>query len=340
LALPDGEHMDALALITALSVMVTVVLLFLLFYWSSVSGGERRVRQRLNHVVNREQAPEQMLGSSALKRTELSGIPIIGDLLSGKEWADNVARDLERANLKLRVGEYLTLRLTVALLLFAVTIYIAGRGGIGLLAAMVAAVIGYLLPRWYVSRQVNSRTLKFNEQLVEALGLIANSLRSGFGLLQSMDLAAEQLDPPLATEFKRTINDINVGASFEDALMAFNERMQSNDLDIMITAILIQRTVGGNLSEVLDTVAHTMRERSRIKGEIRTLTAQQRMSGFIVGGLPVAIIGILTLLAAVTGQNYMEILFTTNSGRIALLAAATLEGVGIMLIRRIVKIEV
>jgi tight adherence protein B len=332
--------MDALALITALSVMVTVLLLFLLFYWSSMSGRERHVRQRLDYVVNREQAPGQMLGSSALKRTELSGIPIIGDLLSGKEWADNVARDLERADLKLRVGEYLTLRLTVALALFAVTIYIAGRGGIGLLAAMVAAVIGYLLPRWYVSRQVNSRSLKFNEQLVEALGLIANSLRSGFGLLQSMDLAAEQLDPPLATEFKRTINDINVGASFEDALMAFNERMQSNDLDIMITAILIQRTVGGNLSEVLDTVAHTMRERSRIKGEIRTLTAQQRMAGFIVGGLPVAIIGILTLLAAVTGENYMEILFTTNSGRIALLAAATLEGVGIMLIRRISKIEV
>lgn len=339
MALLDGEYMDALALITALSVMFTVLLLFLLFYWSSVSGRERRVRQRLDYVVNREQAPGQMLGS-ALKRTELSSIPIIGDLLSGKEWADNVARDLERANLKLRVGEYLTLRLTVALLLFAVTIYIAGRGGIGLLAAMVAAVIGYLLPRWHVSRQVSSRTSKFNEQLVEALGLIANSLRSGFGLLQSMDLAAEQLDPPLATEFKRTINDINVGASFEDALMAFNERMQSNDLDIVITAILIQRTVGGNLAEVLDTVAHTMRERTRIKGEIRTLTAQQRMSGFIVGGLPVAIMGILTLLATVTGQNYMEILFTTNSGRIALLAAVTLEGVGIMLIRRIVKIEV
>ena len=339
MALPDGEHMDALALITALSVMVTLLLLFLLFYWSSVSGRERRVRQRLDYVVNREQAPGQMLGS-ALKRTELSGIPIIGDLLSGKEWADNAARDLERANLKLRVGEYLTLRLTVALLLFAVIIYIAGRGGIGLLGGIAAAVIGYLLPRWYVSRKVSSRTLKFNEQLVEALGLIANSLRSGFGLLQSMDLAAEQLDPPLATEFKRTINDINVGASFEDALMAFNERMQSNDLDIMITAILIQRTVGGNLSEVLDTVAHTMRERSRIKGEIRTLTAQQRMAGFIVGGLPIAIIGILTLLAAVTGENYMEILFTTNSGRMALLAAATLEGVGIMLIRRISNIEV
>ena len=331
--------MDALALITALSVMVTVLLLLLLFYGTSVSGRERRVRQRLDHVVNRSGTPVQMLGS-ALKLTELSGIPIIGDLLSGKEWADNAAQDLERADLKLRVGEYLTLRLTVALLLFAVIIYLAGRGGIGLLAAIVAAVIGYLLPRGYVSRRINSRTLKFNEQLVEALGLIANSLRSGFGLLQSIDLAAEQLQHPLATEFKRTINDINVGASFEDALLALNDRIRSKDLDIVVTAVLIQRTVGGNLAEVLDTVAHTMRERSRLKGEIRTLTAQQRMSGFVVGGLPVAIMGVLFGMGTLTGQNYMEALFTTNPGRIALLVAVALEGMGMMVIQRIVKIEV
>jgi tight adherence protein B len=331
--------MDALALITALSVMVTVLLMFLLFYWSSVGGRQRRVRQRLTYVVNREQAPGQMLGS-ALKRTELSGIPIIGELLSGKEWADNVARDLERADMKLRVGEYLALRLMVALLLFALILIVAGRGGIGVPAAIAGAVVGYILPRWHTSRRISSRAMKFNDQLVEALDLVSNSLRSGFGLLQSMDLAAEQLDPPLAAEFKRTINDINVGASFEDALVAFNDRMRSNDLDIVITAIQIQRTVGGNLAEVLDTVARTMRERTRIKGEIRTLTAQQRLSGFIVGGLPVAIIGVLFLLGSVTGRNYTEVLFTTNTGRIALLSAAGMEGMGIMLIRRIVNIEV
>ncbi len=331
--------MDVLALVTAVSVMVTVLLTFLLFYWSSVSGRERRVRQRLTYVVNREQAPATMMGS-ALKRTELSGIPILGDLLSGREWADNVARNLERADLKLRVGEFLALRLMVALLLFSLVLIVAGRGGIGIPVGLAAAVVGNLLPSWHLSRRISSRTTKFNDQLVEALDLVSNSLRSGFGLLQSMDLAAEQLDPPLAAEFKRTINDINVGASFEDALVAFNDRMQSNDLDIVITAIQIQRTVGGNLAEVLDTVARTMRERTRIKGEIQTLTAQQRLSGFIVGGLPVAIIGVLFLLGNVTGRNYTEVLFTTNTGRIALLSAVALEGMGIMLIRRIVKIEV
>jgi len=331
--------MDALALITALSVMFTVLIMFLLFYWSSVGGRQHRVRRRLTSVVNRDQGPVQMTGS-ALKRTELSGFPILGDLLSGREWADNVARDLERADLKLRVGEFIALRLMVALLLFSLILLVLGRGGIGIPVAIAAAVVGYILPRWHVSRRITSRTTKFNEQLVEALDLVSNSLRSGFGLLQSMDLAAEQLDPPLADEFKRTINDINVGASFEDALIAFNDRMQSKDLDIVMTAILIQRTVGGNLAEILDTVAHTMRERTRIKGELRTLTAAGRMSGYIVGGLPIAIMVLLTLLAPLTGQNYMEPLFTTNWGRIMLLVASSSEALGILLISRIVKIEV
>jgi tight adherence protein B len=331
--------MDPLALIAALSVMVTVVLLFLLFYWGSVGGRQQHVRQRLDHVVNRTPMPGQML-ESALKRTEVSGIPIITGLLSGKEWADNATRDLDRAELKLRVGEYLTLRVTIAALLFALSTQFIGRSGLGLVIGIGVAIVGYFIPRLYVSRRIGARASKFNEQLVEALSLVSNSLKSGFGLLQSMDLAAEQLDPPLSTEFKRTINDINVGASFEDALIAFNERMSSNDLDIVLTAILIQRTVGGNLAEVLDTVAHTMRERSRIKGEIRTLTATQRMSGYVVGGLPVAIIVLLLALGTLTGQGYVDVLFTTNAGRIVLLAAGVMEGLGIMLIRRIVKIEV
>ena len=330
--------MDVLALIAALSVMITVVLLFLLFYWGSVGGRQQHVRQRLDYVVNRTPMPGQML-ESALKRTEVSGIPIIAGLI-GKEWADNAARDLDRAELKLRVGEYLTLRVITAVLLFALCTQFIGRSGLGLLIGILAAVVGYFIPRLYVSRRVNARTSKFNEQLVEALGMVANSLKSGFGLLQSMDLAAEQLDAPLATEFKRTINDINVGASFEDALIAFNDRMFSKDLDIALTAILIQRTVGGNLAEVLDTVAHTMRERSRIKGEIRTLIATQKMSGFVVGGLPVAIIVLLFGLGTFTGESYVDVLFTTNTGRIVLLVAAGMEGLGIMLIRRIVKIEV
>jgi tight adherence protein B len=181
---------------------------------------------------------------------------------------------------------------------------------------------------------------KFDEQLVEALSLVANALRSGFGFLQSMDLAAGQLKDPLAIEFKRTINDINVGASFEDALLALNQRVRSKDLDIAITAILIQRTVGGNLSEILETVAMTMRERARIRGELKTLTAQQKMSGYIVGGLPIVIIGALLLIGQLLGDTYMQTLFTEPAGRIALVAAGMLEGLGIMIIRKILAIDV
>lgn len=331
--------MQLIAAAAAVSVMVTIMLVFLLVYWTSTGGENQRVRQRLGNVVNRS-GPTPTLISSALRQTNMSGVPILGSFLSGRTWADKVARSLELADLRFRVGEYLAIRLVLALVAFAGVIAFVGRDSMSMLMGVGAALVGYHLPRFYVKRRAQKRLAKFNNQLVEALSLVANSLRSGFGLLQSMDLAAEQLEHPLATEFRRTITDVNVGASFEEALTAFNERISSKDLDIVITAILIQRTVGGNLAEVLDTVAHTMRERARIAGEIRTLTAQQRMSGFIVGGLPVVIIGILTLIGTLLGQSYVDTLFTTNAGRVALLAAGVLEGIGILLIKRILKIEV
>jgi tight adherence protein B len=331
--------MDPLALAAALSVMVTVVMVFAVFYMTSTAGGNKRVVNRLEHVVNRSPL-ERLTTASALKQTGGGLFPTLGSLLTGKEWATNVNIDMERANLKLRVGEYVALRVALALVLFAVVILVLGRGGLGLLAGIAAALVGYMLPKMYVRRRIKARLAEFDEQLVEALSLLSNALRSGFGFLQSMDLAAEQLKDPLAIEFKRTINDINIGASFEDALLALNQRVQSKDLDIVVTAILIQRTVGGNLAEILETVAHTMRERSRIKGELRTLTAQQKMSGFIVGGLPVVIIGILLLVGQLTGDTYMQTLFTENAGRVALVGAVLLEGLGIMIIRKILNIEV
>ena len=331
--------MDPLALAAALSVMVTIVMVFAVLYMTSIAGGNKRVVNRLEHVVNRSPV-EGLTTASALKQTGGGLFPTLGSLLTGKEWANNLNIDLERADLKLRVGEYVALRVAIALVLFAVVIFVAGRGGLGLIAGIAAALVGYMLPKMHVRRRIKARLTKFDEQLVEALSLVSNALRSGFGFLQSMDLAAEQLKDPLAIEFKRTINDINVGASFEDALLALNQRVQSKDLDIVITAILIQRTVGGNLAEILETVAHTMRERSRIKGELKTLTAQQKMSGYIVGGLPIFIIGILLLMGKMMGDPYMETMFTTTAGRVALMGAVLLEGIGIMIIRKILAIEV
>jgi tight adherence protein B len=177
---------------------------------------------------------------------------------------------------------------------------------------------------------------KLENQLEETLTLTSNSLKAGFGLLQSLDLAAQQLEPPIAAELKRTLHDINVGSSTEDALLALDDRAGSYDLDIVITAILIQRSVGGNLAEILQTVAHTMRERARIRGHIRAVTSQQRMTGYILGVLPIAIMGILFLIA----NDYMMPLFTTIAGQVLLVGAGIMEFLGILLIRKILAIEV
>ncbi len=295
-----------MALVAAVSVMITVVMLFAALLRRLHHGSKRQVVSRLEQVVNR--TPADPIAVSALKPAQAGAFSGLAGLLTGREWAKNVNWDLMRADLTLRAGEYLALRVGLALVLLVVAVFVIGVGGMGLLAGVVAALIGYMLPKMYVRRRIAARVVKFDDQLVEALGLVANALRSGFGFLQALDLAAQQMKDPLAIEFKRTINDINVGASFEDSLLALNQRVQSKDLDIAITAILIQRTVGGNLSEILETVAHTMRERSRIRGELKTLTAQQKMSGYVVGGLPIFIIGILLLLGQLTGETYMTTL--------------------------------
>ena len=166
--------------------------------------------------------------------------------------------------------------------------------------------------------------------------LVATSLKSGYALMQSFDFASQQLKPPLATELRRMLQDANLGQGAEGALQALAERVQSADLDLVMTAIKIQRTVGGNLAEVLDSVAYTMRERERLRGEVRTLTSQQRMTGIIIGALPI-FIGLLFLGI---NPDYMTPLFNETSGRIILLSAAGMEVMGVLTIKAILAFEV
>ena len=158
-------------------------------------------------------------------------------------------------------------------------ILLMGTKPVGVLAALVAGLIGYMLPKFYMARGRSKRVNKLSEQLPDTLTMLANSLKSGFGLMQSMDLVSRELEHPIATDIRRMLQDINVGAATDEALQAFARRSGSSDLDIVVTAMLIQQSTGGNLAEILETVGHTMRERIRIRGEIKTLTTQQVMTG-------------------------------------------------------------
>ena len=223
--------------------------------------------------------------------------------------SEAVALQLERAGIPLRVGEYYMIRWGLAALLFFAP-FIFGFSFFYVIIGGGAAVLGYMLPAQWVSMKRKGRTERINGQLVDLLGMVANSLKSGYGLMQSFEFAGRQLPDPLGLEVRRMLREATLGISAEQALNQLGQRIDSKDMDMVITAINIQRAVGGNLAEILETVAFTMRERERIRGEINTLTASQKMTGIVIGGLPIFMFFIFMMI----NPNYMSILFTTLAG--------------------------
>ncbi len=328
--------MDPLLVIIALTVMLAVFFVVIGLRATRRSPmAERLETFRSDRQAAGEQQEQQGEQGPVLKQRSYSGLPILSAFLGQFGGSEQVALNLERAGVPLRVGEYYLIRY-VAALVFMLVPFVFARGVFAFVLAAGMAVLGYSLPAIWLGSKKSSRAKKMGEQLVEMLGMAANSLKSGYGLMQSFEFAAKQLDPPLATELKRMLRDANLGMSGEDALQAMGERIGSVDLDMVLTAINIQRTVGGNLAEILESVAFTMRERERIRGEVVTLTSQQRMTGFIIGGLPVGMAALFLLI----NPEYMGLLFTTTAGRIMLVVAIGLEFLGAMTMKKILAIEI
>lgn len=325
--------MDPLLMIIALTVLLAV--------FSLVVGirGRRHspMEERLESFRSERQTvePQRQEGSVLMRRRSYSGLPLLGALIGQLRGSEQVALTLERAGVPLRVGEYYIIRYVAAVLFFMLP-FIFSRGVLAFVLGVGMAVLGYVLPAMWVSSKRSTLVKRLNAQMVEMLGMVANSLKSGYGLMQSFEFAANQIDPPLATELRRMLRDANLGMSGEDALQAMGERIDSPDMDMVLTAINIQRAVGGNLADVLEGVAFTMRERERIRGEITTLTSQQRMTGIIIGGLPVG----MGLLFMLINPDYMGLMFTTTAGQVMLVAAVVLEILGAMSMKKILAIEV
>jgi tight adherence protein B len=269
------------------------------------------------------------LGSTLRRRTNVSlgGISFVNANMAQK-WS----LDLERAGLTLNAKEYLIARLGVSLAIAVVCLILIPVPFV----ALAVSPVGFLLVGFWLKRRITSRTRKMESQLAELLQMLASALRAGFGLVQAMEQASDQLPAPISIELRRAMRDMAMGASVEAALGSLNQRVGSRDFDIVITAILIQRAVGGNLAEILDNVAHTMRERERIRGEIRTLTSQQRLTGYVIGGIPIALLGIFLVIS----PDFAMLLFTDPWGRMMLAAAGVMEVIGFFVISRIVNIEV
>lgn len=244
----------------------------------------------------------------------------------------NLRTQLARADLKITVGEFMAA--TVILVIAAGGLmYIVKRD---VIAAVGAALAGFFAPRFYLKFRYNRRLKAFNDMLGDTINLMVNGIRAGYSILQAMEAVSREMGPPISTEFARVVQEVQLGISLEDAMDNMLRRVPSDDLDMLITAINVQREVGGNLAEVLDTISFTIRERVRIKGEIKALTAQSRVSGYMVAMVPVVLAVIIYLI----NPDFMGLLFKHICGYIMIGAAVLGIAAGFMVINKVVQIEV
>lgn len=302
----------------------------------SRSPEARAVERRLSSMAVPASSKQQVEGSDLFLRGRHSGVPALRRLLEGSEWSQRTWTDLQQAGLPLKVGEYLALRLLCAMMGVLLGI-IAGVGGLlGIIVIVAAGAIGSFLPALYLRFKKARRQRQIGQQMVEMLQLISNALRSGFAFTQAVEMAAKQLGPPLQDELQHFLRDTNLGARLDDALNGLVERTGSVDMEMLVTTIMIQRLTGGNLSEVLDNVGATIRERQHLYGEIHALTAQQRLTGLILSVYPL-LLGALFLAIAF---DIWKVMFTESIGRIVLGGALVLQTMGALWIRQILKLDV
>jgi tight adherence protein B len=252
-----------------------------------------------------------------------------GDKKKGKA---SLAENLAKADLKLRTSEYIGIQFGCVVGLALIGLL---RFGVGI-QFVAMGVLGYFLPGFYVKYRQRRRLKAFNNQLGDTLILLSNALKAGYSFAQAIDTVSKNAVPPMSDEFSRAVREMNLGGSVEEALQNMVKRIDSPDLDLLVTAVAIHRTVGGNLAEILDNIAYTIRERIRIKGEIATLTAQARASGTLITLLPIAL-GIFMYFVTPT---YFKPMTENVIGWVMIGVALFFIGLGNAIIRKIVAIEV
>jgi tight adherence protein B len=332
-----------------LAVAGVAALAILLIAVGVASSGRSGISDRLERYASAQAQGEARASTGQGPISDLiaqsQALANLNKVVEGRDFGANLARDIARADLKLKPSEYLMIW-GLSIVGVPVLMVIFGFFMPALhspLVLLVGALIGFMLPRFWLGRRKSGRLNSFNKQLPDTITLIANALRAGSSFLQAIELVVRESRPPVSTEFGRVIREVNLGLPFEQALENMVRRVRSDDLELMATAIAIQHQVGGNLAEILDSIAYTIRERVRIKGEIRTLTAQQRLSGYVVGFLPIALAGFLFIAA----PNFMEPMFLNPpavlglpAGVVILIFGGFMMFIGFMLIRKIVDIEV
>ena len=321
--------MSPLVIVLVIVGLLAVVMLVLAL--RSGGGTEAEISERLDSYVGDQvpQMTDQDIEKEAKRLAKLT--EGINKVIEKRTFGTKIATQLAQASLKLTVTEYLILNVA-SVIIMTILAFALFRNFL----LIFGFIGGFFVPRLVVNILKAQRLKKFNDQLGDTINLLVNGIRSGYSMPQAMETVGRDMPPPISEEFRRVTLEIGLGIALEDSLQHMLRRVNSGDLDLMITAINVAYEVGGNLAEILDIISHTIRERVRIQGEIKTLTAQGQITGYVLSGLPFALTGILYAL----NREYMGRMFTTTCGWIMAGVAILIIALGFFAMQKITKIEV
>lgn len=295
------------------------------------SEQKQSISKRLDNLV--KVPGENDYGSERKSGVDIYKVlSVVGKSFTGLSFTAKLENNLDKADILLKVEEFIGLNIIMALggslLGF---IFSGGQSRFTLLGFVLVA----LIPSVFIHLQKKKREALLSEEIGESLTGMSNSLRAGFSFQQAMDLVSKETQGPLGKEYRRTLREINLGVTTDQALQNLINRVQNDDLELMISSVLIQRSIGGNLAEIFDKIADTIRQRIRMKGEVRVLTAQGKVSAWIIGLMPLALILIISMF----NPEFLGMFFETTVGLILLASAAVSEIIGFIIVNKIVNIE-
>ncbi len=297
----------------------------------ALAGRQSSAAERLKRLAYPElEAPVRVQPQTSSSKRDL--LPTVSSILSSRGLTEKLFAAITAAGLPVRPSEFLGIIAALVIVSQVLALLIAKNAIGNLLFGAVAIGIPIVVLKSLQSK----RQQAFNNQIMDALTMIASALRSGFSFLRAMQTVAAEMPLPISQEFQRVIDEVNVGRTIEDALRSVVTRVNSYDFDLVVSAVLIQLQVGGNLADILDSISETLRERVRIVGEMKAMTAEGKISGIILMALPF----VMALVLMSVNPGYMTILIKEPLGRIMIVVAIVLQIIGGLVIKKMLDIDV
>ncbi|HEY5557312.1 type II secretion system F family protein [Acetobacterium sp.] len=307
-----------------IAVLIAIGMFFLIlaiFMW--LFRDQRRVLKRISQMTTLHKNDAAILSRREAKKNKKTNSQI--------KVSERLTNDLLMSGMLIRPSEFLIIWILAALGPASILLLLSHS----IVVALGAIIIGAFLPLFYVRHKRIKRSILFEKQLADALGIICSSLKAGLTFQQALVSISDEMPDPISAEFRRVARELNLGITIENSLTSLSEKLKSDNFSMVVSAILIQRQTGGNLSEILTNIAGTIKERFKIKNEIKVLTATARISGMIVGMMPVFILLIFMLI----NPSFITIFFNSNLGITMMVVGVCMEIIGFLFIRKIANIK-